>query len=70
MRRNYSARSIFVFLIFLLCMVPVAAFAANIPAKDGYIQDTARFLNTSELEQLQQAIQDSSSRYMYIRLKA
>jgi uncharacterized membrane protein YgcG len=66
MNRNLTIKSLIGFLIFVLCLIPAGALAANIPAKDGYIQDTAQILSASELADLQQAIDDASySLYVY-----
>ncbi len=53
-------------LILMVCLIPVVIIAADVPAKDGYIHDTAQILSNSEFNELNQAINDASfSLYVY-----
>jgi uncharacterized membrane protein YgcG/predicted metal-dependent hydrolase len=66
MYRNNTVSWLIGLLILWLCLIPAAALAADIPEKDGYIQDTAQILTTSEFEALQQAINEATfSLYVY-----
>lgn len=66
MDRKNNIRWLIVLLILVLCLIPAATLAANIPAKDGYIQDAAQILTSSEFKALQQAIDEATfSLYVY-----
>lgn len=66
MNRNNTVKGLIRLLILGLCLIPAAALAADIPAKDGYIQDTAQILTSSEFEVLEQAIDEATfSLYVY-----
>ncbi|MEX1031325.1 MAG: TPM domain-containing protein [Paenibacillaceae bacterium] len=66
MNRNLTIKPLIGLLILVLCLMPAAALAANIPAKEGYIQDTAQILSASEFADVEQAIDDATfNLYLY-----